>query len=97
MRSADPAAYDQFVEITTNTTDNNKFSTGFRALMLTHSATAAVTFNVQQLVNGTLATAKTITVNTGGTGVAGTIILPLSGETVYVTSLTAGAKVYALI
>jgi len=93
MRSADPAAYDQFVEITTNTTDNNKFSTGFRALMLTHSGTAAATFNVQQLVNGTLTTAKTITVNTG----AGTIILPLSGETVYVTGLTSGAKVYALI
>jgi hypothetical protein len=95
MRSADPSAYDQFVEITSFTNSAAPFEAGFRALMLTHSSTASVIFNIQQLVGGSLTTAKALHVDVG----AGNLmrILPVSGETVYISSLTASAKVYALI
>ena len=95
MRSADPSAYDQFVEITSFTSSATPFKAGFRALMLTHSGLATVTFNIQQLVGGSLATAKAIQVDVGAGNL--TRILPVSGETVYISNLTSGAKVYALI
>lgn len=95
MRSADPSAYDQFVEITSFTSSGSPFKYGFRGLMLTHSTTATVTFNIQQLVNGQLTTAKSIQVDVGAGNMSR--ILPVSGETVYISGLTANAKCYALI
>jgi hypothetical protein len=95
MRSADPSAYDQFIEITTFTSSVAPFRSRFRALMLTHTTVAAVTFNIQQLVKGQLSTAAPIQVNVGTGNL--TIFLPVSGETVYISGLTAGAKCYALI
>jgi hypothetical protein len=93
MRSADPAAYDQFIEITSNTTTNTKFGTGFRAILVTATGdtTGAVTLVIEQLVNGTLASKSVdLRVNRSST------IFPISGETVYCSSVTT-AKIYALI
>lgn len=93
MKTSDPAAYDQFVDISTFTNSAAPFG-AFRSLMLTHTAAATVTFNIQQSVGGVLGTAKSIVVRVPANG---TFILPLSGETVYVSSLTATAIAYALI
>lgn len=93
MRSEDPVAYDQFVEITSFT--STPFSQPFRALWVTMSGTSAVTVSIQQRVGGTLATAKSLSINIG-TGVRGEII-PISGETILITSNTSSSKIYALI
>lgn len=93
MRSEDPVAYDQFVEITSFT--STPFSQPFRALWVTVGGTSAVTVSIQQLVGGTLATAKSLSINIG-TGVRGEII-PISGETILISSNTSSSKIYALI
>ncbi len=86
MRSADPAAYDQFKLLASGTT----FNEGFRALMFTHTATTTITITVGQNIGGTVTT-KTMTVNVQAYG---TVVLPLSGETI---SYTGTGTVYALI
>lgn len=92
MRSADPAAYDQFSELTSGI----EFPHPFRALYLTNSGSNAGTasFVVTQLVNGA-ATTKTIVISTG-VG-APSFLLPISGEKVTATTTTGTAKMYALI
>lgn len=93
MRSADPAAYDQFSELTSGVEFNNPF----RALYLTNttaSTAGTASFVVTQLVNGT-ATTKTIIITTG-TGQP-SFLLPISGEKVTATTASSGAKIYALI
>ena len=94
MRSEDPVAYDQFVDITTGYTVT-PFNQSFRALWVTLGGPSTVVVSIQQLVNGTLATAKDLSINIG-TGVRGEII-PISGETVLVKSNTTSSKIYALI
>lgn len=93
MRTSDPAAYDQFVNLAAYTSTSSTFGP-FRALLVTHTTTGACTFNIQQIVNGSLTTAKSITINLP-TNAGGTFLLPLSGETVYVTGLVGTA--YALV
>ncbi len=93
MRSADPAAYDQFAELTSGV----EFAYPFRALMI--SATTAVATSasavITQITNGAAVT-KTIVFQSGvGTP---TFILPVSGEKVTVTFSSSGtSKCYALI
>jgi hypothetical protein len=94
MRSSDPAAYDQFIELTTA---SSPYTLPFRALYLTNTTagTAAVCQVDIKQVNGTgsLGAAKTIYISTG-VG-APSYLLPISGEYVSVTSVT--GKIYALI
>ena len=88
MRSADPAAYDQFAALTTATA----FNFPFRAIYFTHSADTSASCVVTQITNGTAVT-KTILINIPSTG--GSFILPISGESVNVTF--ASGNCYALI
>jgi len=94
MRTADPAAYDQFIEVTGRTSDGTKFIDGFRGFFVTTSGAGRVTLNIQQVVAGALATAKTMDVylpaNTS-------MVVPVSGETVFCSNVASGFKVYALI
>jgi hypothetical protein len=94
MKVADPAAYDQFVDITTGYT-STPFQQPFRALWVTMPGASTVVVSIQQLVNGTLTTAKDLSINIG-TGIRGEII-PISGETVLVKINTTSSKIYALI
>lgn len=88
MRSADPAAYDQFATLTTTVA----FNGGFRALMFTSTTNTAFSLVIGQNVVGSLTT-KNMTVNmpTGG----GVFILPISGE--QITASFSGGSCYALI
>ena len=95
MRSADPAAYDQFAELTSGV----EFAYPFRALLLTNDTIALAarcSAVITQITNGTAVT-KTIVFSTG-VG-SPTFILPLSGEKVTVTlsQASGNAKCYALI
>ncbi len=94
MKTADPTAYDQFIDVTSRTTDGTKFVNGFRGFFVTTSASGRVTLNIQQLVGGVLATAKTMDVYLQANA---SIIVPMSGETVFCSNVTSGFKVYALI
>jgi hypothetical protein len=94
MRTADPTAYDQFIEVTGRTADGTKFIDGFRGFFVTTSASGRVTLNIQQIVNGALATAKTMDVYLSANS---SIVVPMSGETVFCSNVTSGFKVYALI
>jgi hypothetical protein len=102
MRSADPAAYDQFIELTTAGSfpaggTAGEYNLPFRALYLTGTAasTAAGTdVSIKQMgASGVFGSAKQVLINTG-VG-APSFILPISGEFVKVNSLT--GKLYALI
>lgn len=100
MRTPDFEAYDDFKDITGNTVGHgNTFTTSFRGLMITvpGSVAAGATFQIQHLggSSGALQIPKTVQLHTGTNG--GTIILPISGDTVVINGLTGPlAKAYAL-
>lgn len=88
MKSADPAAYDQFAALTTTVA----FNGGFRALMFTSTTNTAFSLVIGQNIGGSITT-KNMTVNlpTGG----GVLVLPISGERI--TATFAAGSCYALI
>lgn len=87
MRTSDPAAYDNFIELTTAT----KLVAPFRALYFTHSSASTWSCVIGKNVNGEIVN-KTIVVNTVANS---PFILPLSGNEVTVTF--AAGKCYAFI
>lgn len=96
MRTADPAAYNQFVEITSRTSDGTKLTDGFRGVFVSSTSTSggSATLNIQYTVNGVLASAKTMVVSLPANG---SIMLPISGDTIFCSSISSGFKIYALI
>lgn len=91
MRTADPAAYDQFKEI--RLVDGN-VQIPFRAIYLTSNSTSAAlsSVDITQITSG-VAVVKTVSIRTPGST---SFLLPLSGEGIQVTSLTNGI-LYVLI
>ena len=91
MRTSDPAAYDQFIELTATST----YSVPFRALIVSVSAAATIIFTIGQVYTGaTGATEKTLTLHFG----VGTTVVPIAGETIRTgTGSTGATRIYAVI
>jgi hypothetical protein len=93
MRTSDPAAYDEFIPLSTGTALNHQF----RALYYTHTTTATasfvITYNRVDITTGLVTTTtKTIVINLPA---GGSFLLPISGDAV--TATFASGTAYALI
>ena len=91
MRSSDPAAYDQFVELTLTST----YSVPFRGLIVSCTTASTITFTVGQVYAGaSSATEKTMVLHFG----AGTTVVPVAGETIKTgTGSSGNTRIYAVI
>lgn len=92
MRTSDPDAYDQFVELTVGSTT---YSVPFRGIIVSTSAAASITFTIGQVYAGAASTTeKTMVLHFG----VGTTVIPMAGETIKTgTASASGTRIYAVL